>query len=431
VGKRFRALIVAAVAASDGEPASVATALEWAYEEVQRQLPGASARLREADVDRLVYEAVEFAAAMSLTNLDVQRPAVLAHEERLVDHARDQVSRGWGKVIAELRLLRAVSLEVGEHFHRRQRVSTALHDALVRMHARGITVSGEVIALLEEGYASGAIARWRTLHELSVAARFVLDHGEPVAQRWLAHRVVVRHRNALEYERHAAALGLEAIGADRLRETEQERDAALATYGRSFKGDYGWAADALDKERPTFRDLEDATTEGRLRPFYQYASHRVHAGSHGVLLEVMRGDERAMMIGPSPEGLTDPAQLTAMSMVELTTTLLMSGRGSGMQERIAVQALESLLERLAVHLERAEHQAGRDAAPELEQRHADRPPERALLAWPALSREDYLGVLTSALARGRDSRTPGAERRGSRGTRAARRQAARRPFDQT
>lgn len=92
------------------------------------------------------------------------------------------------------------------------------------------------------------------------------------------------------------------------------RDAAVARFGAPFKGDFGWAADALGSDRPTFRDIEEAASHGHLRPYYQYASGRVHAGSHGLLLEVAEGDEYALIAGAYPSGLTDPIQLTALSL---------------------------------------------------------------------------------------------------------------------
>lgn len=46
-------------------------------------------------------------------------------------------------------------------------------DALTRLHARGCQVSREILTLLKSGYADGADARWRSLHELATTAFFI------------------------------------------------------------------------------------------------------------------------------------------------------------------------------------------------------------------------------------------------------------------
>jgi len=51
-------------------------------------------------------------------------------------------------------------------------------EALVRLQAGAARVAGEIYALLLSGYASGAHARWRTLHEIAVTALFIAQRGQ-------------------------------------------------------------------------------------------------------------------------------------------------------------------------------------------------------------------------------------------------------------
>src|SRR4051812_37136287 len=67
-----------------------------------------------------------------------------------------------------LRVLRWVAFEEGRDFHSNHKQPTARHEVVTRLRARAITVADEAITLLRAGLASGAMARWRTLHELAV-----------------------------------------------------------------------------------------------------------------------------------------------------------------------------------------------------------------------------------------------------------------------
>ena len=48
---------------------------------------------------------------------------------------------------------------------------------LIRL-VRACQVTDEIICLLENGFADGAMARWRTLHEIAVVAVVISQHGE-------------------------------------------------------------------------------------------------------------------------------------------------------------------------------------------------------------------------------------------------------------
>jgi hypothetical protein len=402
VAQRFRLLWTGAALYSDGKVGSVAQALEWAYDEVQRQLPRSASRLSPDDVEHLVEDSIAFAARMSVMNLDVQRPAALEHDDAMCRHVAEEVRASWGDAIDELRLLRWVAFEEARDFHRDVPDGSALRQVLLRLHARAMTVTDEVLSLLSAGLASGALARWRTLHELAVTAAFVGEHGEPTAERYLAHRAVTRYRHGLEYQRQLENSGEPPLSEADLEANKRARDTVVAQFGPAFKHEYGWAADALGKDRPTFREIEDAARHGHLRPYYQYASGRVHAGAHGLLLEIADGDERALITGAWASGLTDPLQLTALSLRGVTAELLMAGpRGSGMRGRIVLELLERVYQRIGEALPEARRDKVENASPSLLPRDrvaGDEPGERPLGAWPALPREDVRKMLGEAIS---------------------------------
>jgi hypothetical protein len=63
-----------------------------------------------------------------------------------------------------------------------------------------------------------------------------------------------------------------------------------------------------------------------LRPFYKMASHNVHANPKGVFfkLGLYAAGEEVLLAGPSDMGLADPADGTAISLGQITITLLMT-----------------------------------------------------------------------------------------------------------
>jgi hypothetical protein len=84
-----------------------------------------------------------------------------------------------------------------------------------------------------------------------------------------------------------------------------------------FRGDYGWAAGFLGNAKPTFADLEDTVSLDHYRPFYGAASDSIHAGPKGLQAKLSSVHEDLLLLGPSPYGLADPGQNTALSLALL------------------------------------------------------------------------------------------------------------------
>lgn len=61
------------------------------------------------------------------------------------------------------------------------------HGALVRLHGKAVMTAREVMILLRSGYSSGALARWRTLHEVWVVSLLLLEGDDELSRRYLHH----------------------------------------------------------------------------------------------------------------------------------------------------------------------------------------------------------------------------------------------------
>jgi hypothetical protein len=329
----------------------------------------------------MVNDNHDFAVSMSLTGLDVQRPAILEHAETIRSIAQREVGEIFAPALEALRVLHYTAQECYERFHSARAEGSARYEALARLTARGLLVADEIQLLLAGGYPSGALGRSRSLHEASVIAIIVANHDEQTAQRYLVHEIIDRARAAMNYTEHAEALGVRPLEDDELDRILKRRDDAVAYYGDAFKGDYGWAANVV--RGPNLRKLEAEAGLDSLRPYYRHANHPIHAGSRNLFNEIGSDLSDALLAGPSSRGLTDPLQLTAFTLTRLVRTLLYSGPDldDDLQWVLQVQALDALCERVIDALpddDQTPETQNIEPSPQVPE------PTPSVLAWPPL-----------------------------------------------
>jgi Family of unknown function (DUF5677) len=196
-------------------------------------------------------------------------------------------------------------------------------EVLTRLHARSCQIACEVLTLLREGFADGALARWRTQHEISVVAKLIAEKGESAAERFLVHNAVESYKAAIQYQKYSSALGHDEFGADEMQRLKDAHDAALKRFGDAFRDDYAWAREYLNGKKPTFAALEESLQLDHMRPYYRLASQNVHPTPKGLCFALGLVDgEGPLLAGPSDVGFADPGRLSAVALVQVTTLLL-------------------------------------------------------------------------------------------------------------
>lgn len=239
-----------------------------------------------------------------------------------------RLRRRWKLPLERLRMLNTIAREYGENLGSGLRESLArespfLVDVAMRLHARGSQVAAEIITLLRGGFADAAMARWRTLHEVSVVAMFITLHGESVAERYAMHEHVESRKAAREYQARHERLGYEPMTDAEVSAIEEAYSTCIDRFGPSFRHQYGWAADQLGSEQPAFAEIEEAVGIDHLRPFYRLASHGVHANPKGVFFQLGLLEETGVLLaGASNAGLSEPGQAAASSVVQISGALL-------------------------------------------------------------------------------------------------------------
>jgi hypothetical protein len=258
----------------------------------------------------------------------------------------------WQDGIDQLWFFREVAIRIGADIHNLHggeaaRREDALYFAILRIHGRACLIMSEVIALLETGHPSGALGRWRSLHELAVIAKFLDINGQVCAKRFLDHHAITSAKQARAYQDFCDQLGYPPMKEDEITSIEGERDRLVQQYSKSFDKDWGWA-DGYFSGPLSFAGIEKAAKLDAWRPHYIWASSAVHGGSKGLLSDLgylaSGGSTSQIPAGPSDYGLADPAILSAIALNSCTRTL--AGQRPNDEIVVMCEALEMIFRSL-------------------------------------------------------------------------------------
>ena len=268
-------------------------------------------------------------AVSMLATLKLDAPSMLKKQWLRKRQFEKRLSKHWKKPLDLLEVLIAVATEAGAEFNSEFQdeaasSSDAVFRALTLLHARACQISSAILVLLRSGYADDAHARWRSLHEIAVMSFFIAKNGQGLAEKYLLHDYIERYKLASRHQEYAGRIKEEPPAQEDLNNLKLIRDALVRRFGDSFDADYGWAACAVGKERPTIGDIEQHVDLDQWRPYYRMASDNVHASAHGAYFRLglnPHADE-VLLAGPSDLGLTDPGHSTAISLNHVTIALL-------------------------------------------------------------------------------------------------------------
>jgi hypothetical protein len=298
-----------------------------------------AAEKKGLDLDDITPEKMNAAASeageLFLQRLKNRMPGIVKEYYEYRISFEKRLNELWKEPFNLLELLLIMSYEIGKEFSREKQQEAEkdkdyVFYVLDRLHSRAILVGREILSLLRSGYASGAHARWRTLHEIAVTALFIKQYGNGVAERYLFHDQIESYKAMIEYQEHSNALGYPRLTKREIKKAEELRNHLRDKFGKSFvKETYGWAAEALGKEKPRFSDIESAVGLSHLRPFYRMASHAAHANPKGVTfnLGIPKKGEQVQLVGPSNTGMADPGHAAAISLLQ-TDVAFMTTRQS-------------------------------------------------------------------------------------------------------
>lgn len=342
----------------DGSDQDVETSIDISQAELDEILASTWAFV-EDEMPGLSVGAIEKAAKVVLKGLYESWPEQRAWQLDVGTQFRGRLEQRWGAAFDILRMIYTVAHELGSEAQQRGRRSRAKKNLVVRqtllhLHARACQVVAEIICLIENGFADGAMARWRTLHEIVIVAAIIAEYGDDLAIRYRAHEAVEAKRAMDRFRISHAALGFAAPSQYEIDAVERQYDEVLKLYGNRFGSEYGWAAHHLSMAKPRFIDLEQAAGKLEMRSYYVMASYNVHASPKGLAfrLGLLKGTgEPTAMVGASNVGFVEPAQNAAADLVHITA-LIVDPR-SRLDRAIELKILILLRDQIAAKLDRA------------------------------------------------------------------------------
>lgn len=286
-------------------------------------------------------ESAENTAGVIVRALKDNAPAMLEHRRREREDFEKRLAEHWGRAFDLSEMVMKVAHETGEFFYEKHVPPDGerdfLFEALGRLLARACRIAEEVLVLMKAGYGQAALARWRALHEVAVVAQFLLQSGAETAECYFEHEAIETWRAMQEFQKHAERLGETPYSDKEVTAAQRAVDELIQKYGPPFRGEYGWAQDALAgrdaaylKKNATLPSLEEAVGAAHFRPHYRMASHGVHANPKGVtwtpdLLPSEVGT--VLLTGPSRAGLADAGHATFLSLTTVTEAALVSKGG--------------------------------------------------------------------------------------------------------
>ena len=310
------------------------TELERLFLDVLHEAAGSDAVADEQQLAELV-EAERSSTrtklvATILKGLRRRAPKMLRERRLRVAGFEKRNFRRWRKPFDQLEMLIVMAEELGECNDvslrkQAQEEQDYKFEALSKLHPRAVLVSREILCLLKGGFPDGALARWRSLHELAVTALFIGKHEQSIALRYLASFGFRSLHAAKELNEHAALANLESFDAGQMSALEESAAAAERQIGVRLEDDYDWAKPAIGKRRITFREIEKNVGMEHWRPRYRWASQHTHGGHRPPdrMLGVVESVSPVLLVGPSNSGFTDPLQMAAISLTQMATAFLL------------------------------------------------------------------------------------------------------------
>lgn len=274
---------------------------------------------------------LESIAKIQDSTLEINKDEYLSQHLFDMKKFEERLYETWSKPLSRFEMIIVMCRELGSEINQWHIDNGGLDkklEVLSRLHAHALQVSCEILQLLKSGYADGAMARWRSLHECSVIARVLSAGDEDLAQKYDDHKYIDDYKFSISYQEHSESLHFEKIDDTALTSIKNKHDELVYKYGEYFKNDNGWSHDLIKKKKVSFYDLESYSGLEYLRPFYKFSSVRVHVNSKSVAYKLTLSEsykynsDKILLSGPSNEGLVDPMQCASMSLIDTTRSLL-------------------------------------------------------------------------------------------------------------
>lgn len=347
----FEPLALNASSAAHSLTAEQITAIEFALsavddDDIKQGIRISLSAARVAQREMREQATIEYSSLLELKHKGIAKR--LARDR---DSFLSRLGKDWGRPLKTFELLSWVCEEIGSNANLSARQAgmasrRKLIETISRLHARACQTAREIHCLLLNGFASGAMARWRTLHELAVVSAFIVNYGRRASMLFVEHQAVCAKRKADAYNASSEILGAPPISPREYRRIERRYHSVVKKYGRVFEGEFGWADVTLrqSKDRMNLAKMEKLVRQAHMRGNFSDANDSIHATVIGVYsrLGLHETQDDILLSGPSNLGISEVGELVAESLLlatESASYLYRSIDGSALLEVAAVLAI--------------------------------------------------------------------------------------------
>ena len=189
-------------------------------------------------------------------------------------------------------------------------------------------------------YPDGALARWRSLHEITCTSLFILKYGEECAERFVHHSIADEINFFKTHDTYKDRL---KVKAQYDKDEHKQLTAFLESkYEKDFKKPYGWARKFIKgkPDRLNFAKIEKDVYLDHYRFFYANASHGIHGSFLHLIdnLGLRECEEDILLVGQSNSGMALPISCASISLSIITSKFL--SMNSEVEDLISVKVID-------------------------------------------------------------------------------------------
>jgi hypothetical protein len=245
------------------------------------------------------------------------------------DHLVDEgVGKYWHEALLKVSLLVSLSNQIHHFIGEKAKMGRfverkELLESLMRLQGKACQISNEVLVLATHGYAGGALARWRSLHEIDVISAILVKYGNDLAIRFLDYYDVEMAQLYVDLlPSFSKRLNLPNPDAKITNTLKDRRVAHCKIHKEHFSKKDGWARTVC--KDPSFVNLEKEVGQDYLRFLYKLASSSVHPGAFTSRFDlgVPYIGRDQVLLGPSIHGIYFPIHFMAITLVSIDTRIL-------------------------------------------------------------------------------------------------------------
>lgn len=304
-------------------------------------------KIDEEKLNKTIYDfylnAPKGLSNMLYEDLKADMSRMSREEELITEEFESRLHRRWyhGFLILHgiIKVCEEISTDLLDNFYAEEHVDKKrqlILQVLFKLHSKSIQLGKEILRLLKSGFSDGALARWRSLHELNVIFKMLaydyqnIDFTFKMVNRFLDYSAIESIKEMHTYKKATKVLDLDPLTKDEEEKIRIKKREILKKYGEDFEKPNNWAKPLFPNinNRPLyFSDFEKLVRIDRLTMYYKKANSQIHVSPKGMyqsfsLMNDVKQDS-FFLFGASNFGLSLPGQLTGISLSQITTSLIL------------------------------------------------------------------------------------------------------------